>query len=182
MASKQSWDDVDLEILGAERLDQGHQAPFGLVREGDDHAGDLVPVDDLVELVCSTENGERSEVFAAFFGVVVDEADDLESVFGMSEELLRDQLADVACAQDDRLLAIGAPAPNECTAGNTGQCDRGDGSGPEDRQPLRVQLFQPDRDRSTLIQPGKQGDDDEYPDEVVGARIVGPLLVSVVET
>ena len=45
--------------------------------------------------------------------VAVDEADEVEAVFGVLPELLRHELADVARADDDRVLDVGEMLPRD---------------------------------------------------------------------
>ena len=100
----------------------------------------------------------------------------------MLQELARDELADVACPDDDRVLEVGEPLPAGGTCRDA--CER-----------HRADREQPDRDHAADVGPWKPGDPDdrdehpgaeraelEDPGEVVGGRGRGALLVPVVET
>ena len=65
-----------------------------------------MPVDDLGYLLWRPENGDISEVATLRPGLGVDEADEVDAVLGMLEELPTDQLAYFPGADDHCVLDV----------------------------------------------------------------------------
>ena len=62
----------------------------------------------------------------------------VEAVLGMLEELLRDQLADVAGADDERVLLVRVGAPGERAPRDAADGDEQDRRGPEGEELAEV--------------------------------------------
>ena len=56
---------------------------------------------------------DAGELVALLERLVVDDADEADAVLGVQEVLACDQLADVAAADDDRVLDVGRAAPHD---------------------------------------------------------------------
>jgi hypothetical protein len=101
---EEARDEVDLDVEVLEGADQVEHLLVRVVREGDDHALDVEDLHHLRELLETAEQRDVREVLRPLLGVAVHEADEVEAIFGMLAELLRDELAHVARADDDRVL------------------------------------------------------------------------------
>src|SRR4051794_15741215 len=102
---EQAWYDIELDVEVVELACRGEEVGRALVAGGDDDALDPKRLDDLAQPVGRPEDGEvLGQVVAPHLGAAVDEADDVEAVLRMLEELAGDQLADVAGAEDERVL------------------------------------------------------------------------------
>ena len=77
-----------------------------VVRERDDDAFDVEQSDDRRQAFSAAEQREVLEIVPAFLRAVVDEADEVNAVFRVREELPRDELADVARSDDDSVLEV----------------------------------------------------------------------------
>ena len=81
-----------------------------VAREGDDHPLDVVVPDDLGQIGGLAEDRQVAEVLVALARVLVDEADHVDAVLGVVEQLPRDPLPDVARPDDQRVLRVGVGA------------------------------------------------------------------------
>ena len=81
---------------------------MGVVREGDDHAVDVVLRDELAEPVRPTEEEREplGELVVQLGRTVIDEADEIDAVLPMVEHLESELLPDLACTDDNRVLAV----------------------------------------------------------------------------
>ena len=70
--------------------------------------------------------------------VRVDEADEVDAVLRVLEELPRRELADVAGADDDRVLQVERTAPRDRAREPAGRRHEDDGEQPEDDEPRHV--------------------------------------------
>ena len=76
------------------------------VGERDDHALDVEQRDDVAQAVGRPDERQVLELGTARPRMRVDEADEIDAVLGVLEELPRSQLSDVARADDDRVLEV----------------------------------------------------------------------------
>ena len=123
---EEAWDEVDLDVEILERPDEVEHLLVRVVREGDDDALDVQDLDHLRQLPEPAEERDVVEALGAVLGLVVDEADEVEPVFGVLAQLLRDQLPDVAGADDDRVLHVGEMAPGHAARDRPADRDGGD--------------------------------------------------------
>ena len=99
----------------------------------------------------------------------------------MLEQLARDELADLARADDDRVLGIAGVPPADRAGDEAEQRDDSDRAGPEEQQPIHVRVRhvgQPREDEQSHEPTVTRSED---ADQVVGSRSVDLLLVAVVE-
>ena len=179
---EESRHDVDLHVEifeGAKPL----ECPLvGVVREGDDHALDVEEADDRREPLDIAEQREVLETLSALLRLGVHETDEIHPVFRMDKELLREQLSDVARTDYDRVLDIGRVPPCKRPRPGAADANERDCEGPEDHELLRARM----RDIAQICddrnEPHANRDHMEDAAEVVGGRVVGTLVVVVVET
>ena len=67
--------------------------------------------DELGSSLGRAEQRQVGQVVAALLRARVDEADEVDAVLGVLQQLARDELADLAGADDDRVLEVGDAAP-----------------------------------------------------------------------
>ena len=115
------------------------------------------------------------------FGLSIDESDDVQSVLGVLDQLAGDQLTDLAGAQDQRVLDVGARPPAQATRDGPHQGQRADRDGPERDQRINAGARAPDQARGDQQHPHPDRHQVEDPHDVVGGRVVGVLLVGAVE-
>ena len=111
----------------------------------------------------------------------VDEADEVDPVLRMLEELPGDELPDLARAEDDRVLQVRDPVPAEGASRRAADGDQADREAPEDDQLEKCRVGEPGDPGTEVEDPGADGDEVEHAQELVDGRVVGPLLVVVVE-
>ena len=105
--------DVDLHVELVEAPDQLQRLVVRRLRERDDHALDVERVDELRQLVAGAEHRQLAEVVLAFARVVVDEAEHVDPVLRMLQQLASHHLPDVARADDERVLEVRVGAPHD---------------------------------------------------------------------
>ena len=93
----------------------------------------------------------------------------------------REQLGDVAGADDDRVLHVGVGAAHARAGHGAGQRDEHDRRDPEGEQLRRVRVGEAGHPGERDQQEGADGDEQEHARRVVDRRVVGVLLVAVVE-
>jgi len=173
--------DVDLHVERPERADQLERLALRRTGEGDHDAFDVEQVHELGEPVGPAEHGDVRQVAAQLLRLVVDEADEVEPVLRMLQELAAYELPDVTCADDDRVLevrdAAAARRPRERPRGS----HEDHGEHPEGSQLRELRIGEPGRQRAEREQPGSDRDQVEHADHVVDRRRVGPALVAFVE-
>ena len=102
----------------------------------------------------------------------VDEADEVEAVLGVAQELARDALADVARADDDRVLQVERVPAADRARDRAGEHDEEDREDPEaDRLP-EARVGEAGDAQHDERHPGPDRDDVEDADDVVGGRVV----------
>ena len=136
-------DDVDLDVELPELADRLEQLVVRRVGERDDHALDVEQRDDLGQAVGRSDECQVLELGTARPRMRVDEADEIDAVLGVLEELPRSQLADVAGADDDRVLEVERTAPRARARKSTHRGDEDDRQEPERDQPRHVRLATP---------------------------------------
>ncbi len=152
-----------------------------VVRERDHDALDVEQLDEPREVV---ELAKQRDVLDADLRLArrgVDEPDDVDAVLPVLEHLLRDQLADVAGADDDRVLQVLDLPPAVAARQRTHDHDREDRCGPEEHQLRHRHAADVGHLHAHEQEPGAERDQVEDRDELVDGRMVGALLVAVVE-
>ncbi len=176
-------DDVDLHVEVADRADVGEHRLVRVVREGEDHALDPVLDDAFAKAVGSAEQQREPlrELVVELGGAIVDEAHEVDAVLTMVRQLEGKLLADVSRADDDRVLLVAgqvaAQRPRDGAQGRN-QDDRGE---PEDAEPAEHRVHEVGGNAEDGEDPDADRDASEDTDDVVDRRVVGPLLVAVVE-
>ncbi len=114
-------------------------------------------------------------------GLVVDEADEVEAVFGVPQHLAGHALAHVPGADDDRVLQVrdAAPAPEAGDRARDG--DERDREPPQRHRLREVRSGGAEQPFADEEEPDADGDQVEDAAELVRGRMVRPLLVLLVE-
>ncbi len=73
--------------MGTQRADETEHLGCGLLREGDDHPLHVEQGDELRQLLGCPEHGQVRELDPALARVGVDEADEIDAVLGVLDEL-----------------------------------------------------------------------------------------------
>jgi hypothetical protein len=173
--------DVDLHAHEVERPDDPEQLLVGPARERDDHALDVEQADEVGQVPGHPEHRHVLQPRLPFARGVVDEADEVQAVLRMLEQLPRKGLADVARADDHGVLQVLDPRPAVGTAGCAGARDAGDREDPEEEELGQRGIREPGDVAEREQEPTRDRHEVEHAREVVGGRVVGPLLVPVVE-
>ena len=150
--------------------------PVRLPGEREDHPLDVEHLDERLEVLDAAE-----QLLAVLSLPGVDEADDTQAVLRVLTDLAREQRPDLACADDDRVLEVADAPVAERPGRHPEQRDQGNRECPEERQPLDARRREVGQVHRREEQPGPRGDEVEDPDQVVRGRVVGALLVVVVE-
>ena len=137
---EESRHDIDLHVEVLEGAKPLECLLVRVVREGDDHALDVEEADHRREPLDTAEQRQVLETLSALLRLGVDEADQVDPVFGMDKELLREQLADVAGTDDDRVLDVGHVSPCKRSRHRAADADERDCEGPEDEELLRARM------------------------------------------
>ena len=106
----QARDDVDLDVEVAEGSQDLRRVGVRLAREGDDHPLDFALADNLRQLVERAQELDVAEVCAQPPRLLVDQAEQAKPVLTVLTDLARDELADLARPDDDRVLDVGRRA------------------------------------------------------------------------
>ncbi len=121
------------------------------------------------------------EVVVEGRGPIVDEPDELDAVLTMVQELQRKLLSDGARPDDHRILGIAGEMAAQCARDGAQRRDQEDREEPEDAEPAEHRLDEMRCHTEQREHPYADGDAAEHADDVVDRRVIGPLLVSVVE-
>ena len=113
--------------------------------------------------------------------VPVDEPDDVEPVLGMLLDLVGEQLRDLARPDDDDVLHVRHLTASDQPAERAKERDERDRDQPEHDEPPEVRVRHVDDVREDEVGPGSERERLEHADDVVDGRVVGTLLVAVVE-
>ena len=116
-----------------------------------------------------------------FAGLGVDEADEIEAVLRVLEQLARHQLADVARADDDGVLEVEDAPPADRPGGAAADRDEDERRDAEERELAQLRIREAERPERQRDQPHAGRDQVQDADDLVDRRMVGALLVSLVE-
>ena len=131
---EQPGHDVDLQVERLEEADQVEQLVVRVLGEGDDDALDAVAPDDVRQARRRAEQRQAADLRRPLARHGVDEADQVDAVLAVLEELARDHLADASRSDDDGVLEVGRSAAAEGAGrGASDRHDR-DREGPEGDQ------------------------------------------------
>ena len=111
----------------------------------------------------------------------VDEADQIDPVLRVLEQLPGHELAHVACADDHRVLQIGDVPAAEAPCDAPRDRDEHDGRDQEERKPAEGGLGDPERPQGQRDHPQTRRRQMEDADDVFRRRVIGALLVALVE-
>ncbi len=114
-------------------------------------------------------------------GIRVDEAQDVQAVLRMARELQGDAAADLAGADDHRVLDIGVTPPARSPGERPTQRDQHGRGEPEAHEARHRGVDHTGDLRQDEEQPGADRDQVEHAHHVVDRRVVGPLLVAAVQ-
>ena len=92
----------------AELSEEWQQVLVPVAREREHDALDVEQADEVRQLLRPSEDGQVAETVVALAWIRVDEADDVDAVFRVLEQLSGDELADLAGADDQRVLLVAA--------------------------------------------------------------------------
>ena len=109
--------DVDLDLEPFELPNQRDLLHVAFIREGEDDPLDIEYANEVGQLLGGPEQDQMAEILASLLRLVVDEPDEVEPVFLVMEDLPRDQLTDIAGADDDGVLQV-ERAPSTQRAGD----------------------------------------------------------------
>ena len=116
-------------------------------------------------------------------GVRVNEPHQVQAVLGMGGQLARDQLPNLAGSDDDGVLKIVEPPPGDAASERAAQRDERDRKNPQrDQLGRRDRLCLGEQPRHGKQQPNTGRDQMEHSHQVVDGRVVGALLVVVVQS
>ncbi len=113
--------------------------------------------------------------------VGVDEAEDVDPVFGVVEALAGDQSADLTGTDDHSGLGVGRPPVAIGARSCACRGDEDDRDAPERRDLRKARACKVREQCAGHEDPGADGDEMEHADEVVRGGVVCSLLVPVVE-
>ena len=127
------------------------------------------------------EEGEMPDVLPPHFRICIDEADQVDAVFGMLEQLAGDQLPDVSSANDDRVLEV-RDVPPLIARAPTRSIDTNAIASAQNTTSFGMVGWRRPVSRVEDVE-GPDGHRDHVEDagEVVDRRVVGALFVLVVE-
>ncbi len=138
--------------------------------------------DELRQLAHLAEHGELVEVVAALAWVLVDEADEVDAVLRMLQQLVRDALPDVPGADDDGVLDVRVEVATDAARDTARERDEDDRRSPRRRRSFgTVGCASP---VSQVIVKNTQVPTVSMlksAEQVVDGRVVGAGLVAVVE-
>ncbi len=178
---EQARHDVDLHVELPQLANRSQQLFVVRVGEGDDHALDVEHRDDLGETLGRPEERQVLELGPARTRMCVDEADEVDAVLRVLQELPCGELADVAGADDDRVLEVERTAPRGRAGDAARRRHEDDGEQPEEDQPRHVWAREAAEPRADEERPGAERDELEDTDDLVDGRMIDMLLVAVVQ-
>ena len=154
-----------------------------MVRVGkrNDHALNVEHRDDLGQAVGRPDEGEVLELGPPWPRMRVDEADEIDAVLGVLKKLASSELADIAGADDDRVLEVERTAPRDRSRNAAGGCHEHDGEEPEEEEPRHVRAGAAGKPRRDKKRPRAERDELEDADDLINRRVVDVLLVAVVQ-
>jgi len=173
--------DVDLNVQLAEEPNRLEGLVVSIVREREDHPVDASFAYEARQVVGASEDLQLLQIAPLVLRPRVDEPDQPHAVFGMLEELSADHLADRSCADDDGVLDIGREPTGEGTRAAPRQRHRHDREQPERRKLLLIRVGEAGHPGEREEPPGADRDKMEHAGDLVDRRVVGPLVVVVVE-
>ncbi len=127
--------EVDLHRSRLQPADHREQRFVRLGRVGNDHPVDVEPLDELRQYVGRAQHSELPEISSRLSRPRVDEADEPDRVLGMLLEFARDELTDVAGADDDGVLPEHRHPPSGGPCQRSSADDEGDRHDPEGDRP-----------------------------------------------
>ena len=111
---------VDLHVVLSNRADELEHLLVAVPRESHDHTIDLVAPDDLADLVRRSEDAHIPQIAARLPWAGIDEADQVDPVLRMLDQLATDELANLTRADDrarfGRRQAAGVREPVQSSA------------------------------------------------------------------
>src|SRR5436190_11557978 len=178
---EESWDDVDVDTLLAERVHRLEHFGMPIARERDDDSIDVVSTNDLVEIAGIAEDLKFAKIFPSLPRVRVDVPDEIDAVLEVLAEFSTDELPDVAGADDDRVLPVQGVTTCDRACDSAGGGDGRNREKPEDGQLLLARISKAEEPHRRVEKPDPDGDQVEHVGEVVDAGMCSPFLVAVVE-
>src|SRR5204863_1324408 len=135
-----------------------------VVREGDHDSVDVLRPVDLDEVVDTSEHGDSTDVAPQVLRLRVGEADEIDAVLGMLEDLAGDQLPDVAGADDHGVLDVAGAATDDGSRHEPHRDHPDDREEPEGRELRLIRMREPDEPGRRIEKPDADGDqvEDRY--------------------
>ncbi len=173
--------DVDLNVAVLHRANHRERLLVRVRRERDCDAVHRVRLDERGQVAGRSEEVERLISVRRSAAIAVDEADDLQSVLGMVADLVGQQARDLTRPDDDDVLDVRGVPPSHDSRDRPEQRNEQDRDRPEDDEAREVRMRQADDLRDRHEPPRADGDHLQNAEDVVDGRVVGSLLVSIVE-
>jgi len=98
--------DVDLNVVLADCPYELEHLLVPVSGERNYHAVDAVSTDDLADVFRGPKDRQITEITPSLLGRVVDEADQIDPIFRMLQELPANELTDVSGPHDQRVLHV----------------------------------------------------------------------------
>ena len=178
----QARHDVHLDVEDLDRLGELEHRGLRLAREREDHALDVEQAHEERQVLRRPEHADAGEVRRSRArGSASAKPTRLTPYSLVVEELARHELADVARADDERVLqVVDAPAA-EAARRRPAHRDERDRERPERDEALGLRAHDLERRGRHEQAPGADRHEVEHADDVVRRRVVRPLVVVVVE-
>ena len=110
----------------------------------------------------------------------VDEADDVDAIFGVTQQLLGDRLADVSGADDDSVLNEARPCAGSCACEGPGQRHQQDRENPEEQEFRHVRVREPCKRCESVEEPRANRDHVEHGRGLIDSGVSrAPVVLAV---
>ena len=138
-------------------------------------------VDDRRQVIRPAEQRQTGQIVVPRFRLGVDEADEIQTVFGMAKQLAGDALTDIAGAEDERVLVVERTSAAERTCDAACESDEHDRGAPQHDGVRHGRISKTGQLQRGEHEPRSDRDQVEDADDVVGRRVVRALLILVVQ-
>ena len=138
-------------------------------------------VDDRRQVIRRAEQRQAGQIVVPHLRLGVDEADEIQTVFGMAQQLAGDALPDVAGAEDERVLLVERTPAAERACDRARESDEHDRRAPQHDGVRHGRVGKPGQFERGEHEPCPDRDEVEDADDVVSRRVVRALLVLVVQ-
>ena len=178
---EQPRDDVDLDAAVLELADHLEGLLVRVIRERNDDSMRRVRPHELGKIVGRADQLEVTGSVGGRAGAPVDEADDVQAVFGVLADLAVEELRHISRTDDDHVLNVGRVTPADDADRRSDERNEQDRRQPKDDEPRQGRVRQAGEMRDREEGPGSDRDDLEDAEDVVDGGVIASLLVPVVE-